>query len=243
MSDFNPRPAVPTFGQIFSDYPKNEEKTPGTKFLTSSQVSSRKVWLARESQVLASCTRIVPEGDLILEVSIGATSKYFLVASQVLVSTSAVFAKMLGKKSNFAEAVALRESKGKDQPVIVKVEDDDPPMMELILYALHLQYKRVPDSIPLSMLFKAAIICDKYALHEALRLIAKVWSDPLKNEANESPREWLFISWVLGPESVFTEVSKQLILDGSSNLDNEDELVFGEGKLTLHECVPSAVSC
>jgi hypothetical protein len=232
MSDFNPRPAVPTFGQIFSDYPKNEEKTPGTKVLTS-------------SQVLASCTRIVPEGDLILEVSTGATSKYFLVASQVLVSTSAVFAKMLGKESNFAEAVALRESKGKDQPlaVIVKVEDDDPPTMELILYALHSQYKRVPDSIPLTMLFEAAIICDKYALHEALRLIAKVWSDPLKNEANESPRQWLFISWVLGPESVFTEVSKQLILDGSSNLDNEDELVFGEGKLTLHECVPSAVSC
>jgi hypothetical protein len=215
------------FGAVFSGQSRSAEKT---KVPTS-------------SEVLASCTRIVPEGDLLLEVSTGATSEHFLVASQVLVSTSAVFAKMLGKKSNFAEAVALRESKGDDQPVIVKVADDDPSTMKIILYALHSQYRQVPDSITLSQLFQAAVICDKYALHEALRLIAKVWSEPLKHGSKKNPRQWLFISWVFGPESVFTEVSRQLTLDGTSIPDKEDELVFGKEKLTLHECVPAAIPC
>ncbi|KAF8533203.1 hypothetical protein BDD12DRAFT_947853 [Trichophaea hybrida] len=53
---------------------------------------------------------IVQEGDVILDVSTGDASRPYRVYSQVLCATSAVFRNMLGRQSNFAEAVALRES-------------------------------------------------------------------------------------------------------------------------------------
>ncbi|KAA8898504.1 hypothetical protein FN846DRAFT_962224 [Sphaerosporella brunnea] len=196
--------------------------------------------------LLASCLRIVRDGDLLLAVSVDATSKpkHYLVYSQVLCATSAVFSNMLGRNSKFAEAVALRDARkrGDDKPVVAKLEGDDTEMMKIILYALHAQYHNADRALKIEELVKAAIICDKYSLHNALRLIAKTWTTNLRSTTTTNPEDWLLISWVFGPGDIFTQVSKVLILSGSPSQGTEDQLVFGDAKRTLADCVPATVS-
>jgi hypothetical protein len=149
---------------------------------------------------------------------------------------------MLGKHSKFAEAVALRESRkrGDDEPIVVKLEGDDPAMMGFILQALHGKNKKVPPKITIGQLTRVAVICDKYSLHEALQVIVRTWSENLKAKAKTHPEEWLLISWVFGPEDIFTEVSRELMLNGIA--DHGDDLVFGKERRTLAECIPAAVT-
>jgi hypothetical protein len=226
-------PLYLVLGQANAASPKAEEGKSGTNMAPSSVSPD-------------SYTEIVPDGDLVLEVSDTNTeTEHYLVCSQVLCATSEVFMKMLGSKSNFSEAVALRESRRHDeaQPVVVRLEGDDPSTMKIILYVLHAQYHRVKRKITIETMVHAAVICDKYGLHKALQLISESWSSGLKAMTKTNPEDWLLISWVFGPESVFTEVSRILMLSGSSDPEHVDELVFGERKRTLDDCLPSAVSC
>ncbi|KAF8244268.1 hypothetical protein K440DRAFT_610156 [Wilcoxina mikolae CBS 423.85] len=144
---------------------------------------------------------------------------------------------MLGKDSNFAEAVALRQAPA--EPVLVSLEDD-PAVMGIILRVLHFLHKKVPRKISVDQLVQAAIICDKYGLHEALQLISETWTKAVSSTWANHPEDWLLISWVFGPADVFTNTSRALILSGL--LDSNGDLVFGEYKGTLHECVPSSIS-
>ncbi|KAF8543795.1 hypothetical protein BDD12DRAFT_801748 [Trichophaea hybrida] len=182
-------------------------------------------------------TIIVPDGDTILHVTSGAESARYLVCSHVLCTSSIVFRKMLGKSSNFAEAVALRESRA--EPVFVSLEDD-PAVMGIILRVVHFLHKQVPRTLSVDQLVQAAIICDKYGLYEALQLISETWTKAVSWRSANHPEDWLLISWVFGPEAIFTSTSRALILSGL--LDPNGDLVFGEYKGSLHECVPSSIS-
>ncbi|KAF8247325.1 hypothetical protein K440DRAFT_661520 [Wilcoxina mikolae CBS 423.85] len=168
---------------------------------------------------------IVQDGDVILDVSTGDSSRQYRVYSQVLCATSAVFRNMLGRQSNFAEAVALRESHKSDdgEPVVVKLPDDDPAMMGFVLHALHGQYNKVP-----------------YRLTIGRMVICRVWLEMLKTKMKTHPTDWLLISWVFGPEDSFTEVSRDLMLGKIS--DSDDGLLFGKKKIPLADCIPPAVS-
>lgn len=180
---------------------------------------------------------IVDDGDVILHVTLSAESISYLVCSHVLCASSIIFRKMLGKESNFAEAVALRESP--PEPVPVSLEDD-PVVMGIILQWLHFQHKKVPRKLSVDQLVQAAIICDKYGLHEALQLISETWTQAVRSTSENHPEDWLLISWVFGPEDIFTSTSRVLTLSGLS--DSNGDLVFGEYKGTLHECVPASIS-
>jgi hypothetical protein len=180
-------------------------------------------------------TIIAHDGDVILHVISSAESNSYLVCSHVLCASSVVFRKMLGKESNFAEAVALRESP--PEPVPVNLEDD-PVVMGIILQWLHFQHKKVPRKLSVDQLVQAAIICDKYGLHEALQLISETWTQAVRS--TNHPEDWLLISWVFGPEDIFTSTSRVLTLSGLS--DSNGDLVFGTYKGTLHECVPASIS-
>jgi len=180
---------------------------------------------------------IVDDGDVILHVTSSAESISYLVCSHVLCASSIIFRKMLGKESNFAEAVALRESP--PEPVPVSLEDD-PVVMGIILQWLHFQHKKVPRKLSVDQLVQAAIICDKYGLHEALQLISETWTQAVRSTSANHPEDWLLISWVFGPEDIFTSTSRVLTLSGLS--DSNGDLVFGTYKGTLHECVPASIS-
>jgi len=185
---------------------------------------------------------IVHDGDVILDVSAGGTSRRYRVYSQVLCATSVVFRNMLGRQSKFAEAVALRESHKRDdgEPVVVTLQGDDPATMGFVLHVLHGQYKQMPQKITIWRMVRISIICDKYSLHEAMQLIAVVWCDMLKTKAKTHLTDWLLISWVFGPEDIFTEVSRDLML--GKICDSDDGLLFGNQKLPLADCIPAAIS-
>ncbi|KAF8533225.1 hypothetical protein BDD12DRAFT_866428 [Trichophaea hybrida] len=189
-----------------------------------------------------SCTQIVPDGDVILDVSAVDTSRRYLVYSQVLCATSDVFRTMLGKQSKFAEAVALRESHKRDdgEPVVVTLEGDDPIVMGTVLHLLHGKYNKLPLKLNIGVLVDVSKICDKYSLHEALRIIQLLWSDFLKTKLTAHPADGLLISWVFGPEKVFTELSRDLMLGEIS--ESDDGLLFGKQMDPLADCIPPAVS-
>ncbi|KAF8247936.1 hypothetical protein K440DRAFT_661099 [Wilcoxina mikolae CBS 423.85] len=185
---------------------------------------------------------IIPDGDLILHVESESEIARYLVCSQVLCSASAVFRKMLGKESSFAEAVALRQSKDSGEPVVVRLEDDDPTTMGVVLRVLHVRNYLVPRKMVLQDMVHIAVICDKYGFHEGLQVMADIWLESLKLDTASiaaSPEDWLLISWVFGPEDIFTQVSKSLVLRG---LQSGNGMVFSDDNLSLSESVPSAIS-
>ncbi|KAF8535476.1 hypothetical protein BDD12DRAFT_983294 [Trichophaea hybrida] len=189
-----------------------------------------------------ACVNIVPDGDVMLHVSAGYSSRRYLVYSQVLCGTSTVFRNMLGRHSVFSEAVALRESQQRDsiEPVVVTLHGDDLDTIGIILYVLHGQNKKVPRRLSIERLAKVSIICDKYGWHEGLQVSAGVWTDMLRSKTKSHAVDWLLISWVFGPEEVFMEVTRDLMLGEIS--DNEDGILFGKQQLLLADCIPSAVS-
>jgi len=149
---------------------------------------------------------------------------------------------MLGKDSDFAEAVALRKSRDSGEPVVVRLEDDDPETMGVVLRVLHVRNYLVPRRITLQSMVHVAVICDKYGFHEGLQVMVDIWTESLKADRVSIaayPEDWLLITWMFGPEDIFTQVSRSLILRG---LESSDGLVFGDDRLSLSESVPSAVS-
>ena len=191
---------------------------------------------------LSSYVAIIQDGDVILDVSAGDSSRRYLVYSQVLCATSVVFRSMLGKQSKFAEAVALRESHKKDdgEPLVVTLQGDDLNTMQIVLHVMHGQHKMVPRTLTIERMASVSIICDKYGWHEGLQVMAGIWSELLKTKTKTHPADWLLISWVFGPEDIFTKVSRDLMLVDIS--DSGDGVLFGKQQFLLADCIPAAVS-
>jgi hypothetical protein len=183
------------------------------------------------------CIDIAPDGDVILELS--PTDRY-RVYSQVLGAASTVFKGMLSLASSSSENVGLQSRTPNDMPLVVRIEDDDVAVLQIVLRVLHYQLKFVPRMLSVEDLAQAAIICDKYLLHESIQLIARIWVENSKPKAEEYPGYWLLISWVFGPETIFTEVSRQLILGASE--DNQKGLRIGSERLELPKFVPAAIA-
>ncbi|KAA8894531.1 hypothetical protein FN846DRAFT_1025010 [Sphaerosporella brunnea] len=229
MTDQGARPR--SFGSVFP-----EESSASTPPSSSDNMSSDST--PASTSLPETCTEIVADGDMILELS---PTDRFRVYSQVLCSASAVFNRMLSSGSNFSEAVALRSRAPSDGPVFLSLEDDDPAVLLIILRALHSQIKLVPRSLPLVSIVQAAVICDKYLLQEALQPIVRVWTDGtlIKSTIASCPEKWLLITWVFGPEKLFRDVSKSLIIGAS--VDIQKGIVIGPDRRELPEALPTAI--
>jgi hypothetical protein len=192
-----------------------------------------------DTSLSEASTDIVLDGDVILELA--PTAKY-RVYSQVLCSASAVFNRMLSSTSGFSEATALRSRAPNDEPIVVRLQDDDAEMLLQILRALHLKFHLVRQTLSVEELFQAAIICDKYLLHESLQLIASIWvQNSMTAAENEVIQEkGLLIPWVFGSETLFTKISRELIFAAFE--DPHKGIVFGPNKRELPEFLPAAIT-
>ncbi|KAA8898499.1 hypothetical protein FN846DRAFT_207494 [Sphaerosporella brunnea] len=184
---------------------------------------------------------IAVDGDVILDVS---DDSRYLVSSQVLCGTSSVFRTMLGKDSKFAEAAALRRARLADsnEPIVVRLEDDDPWAMGVVMRVLHSRHYSIPSTVNLTQLGALAVVCDKYAFHEGLHTASSLWVQSLRSDEliNQHPEHWLLISWVFGPEEIFTRVSRALVL---SSAETDGELtISGNIEPIFRESIPSAVT-
>ncbi|KAF8446698.1 hypothetical protein BGX38DRAFT_1192750 [Terfezia claveryi] len=163
--------------------------------------------------------KIDPHGDITLAITTDLDTAYFRVNSGVMCLASPVIRAMLGPDSPFKEARNLATSSKAGTPLEVRLEDDDPQAMAVILRILHLQFDLVPTdpaTVDEVKLYQMAIICDKYDMQRVLRYWFKLWTGRVPIDGDGpfiiAGPEWLFMAYAFGHETLFTKLSRELIL-------------------------------
>lgn len=166
---------------------------------------------------------IDPDGDLEIVLTNTTPTTSVLVSSKCLTLASKVFAAMLSPK--FREGAAL----AKDGKTKIELEDDAKTAI-IVLRALHHCNRLVPSYLDADELHVMALIVDKYDLLQAMLPWIKHWVVHHYFAALDSANyhKWLLISWVFEEGTLFTSITKKLIME--TKLDKEDELVTKEEK-------------
>ncbi|KAF8425457.1 hypothetical protein EV426DRAFT_595148 [Tirmania nivea] len=169
-----------------------------------------------EPLVKTADIKIDPHGDITLVIATSSGTARFQVNSGVLCVASPVIRAMLGPDSSFKEARDLAASSRSQTkaraPLEVRLEDDDPQAMAIILRILHLQFDLVPIErarVDEVKLYQMAIICDKYDMQRALGYWFKHWT---AEALDVTGPKWLFMAYAFGHETIFTEVSRDLMV-------------------------------
>lgn len=181
------------------------------------------------------------EGDVILVLPSPIALARFLVCSRVLCYASPVFKAMLGKDSCFKEGASLAQA---SKPVEVVLKEDDPRAFLIILRILHHQQGLIKAEIEEDILYQLAILCDKYDLQPLLGSwfrdrVSRMQDSDLKVLTGS---RWLTMSVMFGHTSLFTTLSKEIILRGS--MSPSGELVtnwMGPEKRSIDKLLPQAV--
>ncbi|KAF7507990.1 hypothetical protein GJ744_009887 [Endocarpon pusillum] len=125
------------------------------------------------------------------------------VSSKHLTLASPVFKTLL--RGGFAESKDLNKGLAAE----VRLPEDHPAALWLLLYIIHGQPKRAPDWVDLGMLTEVAVLVDKYELHEATEIITDTWCTIIENakyKATCSPNQHLqliCVSWVFRKPKMF----------------------------------------
>ena len=168
-----------------------------------------------------------PNGDVILVVGPDETVKHLRVTTRVLCLASAVFSVMFGP--HFAEGQDLSYA----NPRSLRLQHDDPEAMQCMLSVLHYR-KDVAHKLPVPLLKKVALLCDKYDCSAALRPWAEMVLKPLRTE-DEHQHTALWLSYVFGSERAFWKVTRNMIyhkvcIKPAKKKQTPDD-VLGEGLL------------
>jgi hypothetical protein len=156
-----------------------------------------------------SSTNPDPDGDVFLRCKDQDTGipKSFRVSSKVLRLASPVFARLLGP--TFQEGRKLRQ----EGCLVVQLEDDDAPLMKLILDVLHYKADSTYQVVDAEKLARLAIHCDKYDCTKALGPWVSTW---FKNVA-ETPGDLveigfrLLAAYLFNDSGRFAQISKEAI--------------------------------
>ena len=178
-------------------------------------------------------------GDLnLIFINDDGAKKKMVVSRHVLCIGSKVFDAMLGPDSHFREAT--NPSLSTDGVRQINCEDDDFDAMTIITNVLHLQHQRVPKSTTFELLYKIAIVCDKYDLVRSMGLWPGYWAEQFTTQIEKRGFEgWLLIATVFKQAAAFKRITKHLIL--TSMLDATTDELLTEDGCSFAECVPGAV--
>jgi hypothetical protein len=141
------------------------------------------------------------------------------VSSKHLTLASPVFKALLC--GGFAEGVDL----GAGRPAEVRLPDDNPSALWLLLYIIHGQPKKVPTKLSLNMLACVTVLIDKYQLHDVAAVMTDLWYESL----NTSPApvhgytvpqvlQWICIAWVLHKKEKFSSMTKVAMRNSENHL-------------------------
>ncbi|KAA8898834.1 hypothetical protein FN846DRAFT_800026, partial [Sphaerosporella brunnea] len=139
----------------------------------------------------------------------------FVVSSHQLCMASQVFRAMLGSKSKFAEAVALRASKSSgstslDDLYRLDVFEHDATALAVVLYVLHARADRIPETIAFEELMEVAYVCDYYDCAVAMKPWDKGWMEQWREYVQKPGYEgWLFLAWVFKDQEVFGTLTEK----------------------------------
>ncbi|OTA99379.1 hypothetical protein M426DRAFT_325179 [Hypoxylon sp. CI-4A] len=177
-------------------------------------------------------SRIVidPDGELCLAVG-ECDTVTFVVCPKALARASPVWKKLL--YGGFAESI--QPEKGSGEEWIVKLPEDDPKTMEIVLNIIHCRFDRVPTSVRQLMLlsdnggfiniytlYHLTVLTDKYDLSRILQPWASRWVRDLPDADPTNPtaqrimdglaQKLLWISWELGDDQIFKQAATYLTL-------------------------------
>ncbi|KAK4692996.1 hypothetical protein P7C71_g4313, partial [Lecanoromycetidae sp. Uapishka_2] len=146
---------------------------------------------------------------------------------------------MLSDDSPFLESSS--KINDKDSVQMIRFPDDDCASMKIIMNILHHQGHKVPVSVLIETFYAVATLCDKYDLSKSLRPWAEQWSQVYEFE-NSNYGGWLFIATVFKLVGVFSEITKNLIINTSISNDKDGtfQLSFW-GSTEFSEGVPQSV--
>jgi hypothetical protein len=141
------------------------------------------------------------------------------VSSKHLTLASAVFKALL--RGDFAESGVLDAK----LPAEVRLPDDEPPALLLLLYTIHGQPKKVPEKFSLNTLTHIAVLIDKYELHEVTAAATDAWFNQLEQRGMteyenclEKLYQYLCISWAFRWPNMFDSTAYSAMLCSEGNI-------------------------
>lgn len=115
------------------------------------------------------------------------------------------------RADNDTEEASSSENLG-DEPRRLDLQEDDGEALLVLLRIIHLQFHKVPRTLPFRQLLNLSILLD---LYENIELVSPWVSNWLTNEESEADKiereEWLFISWVFGRSEIFNKLANKLV--------------------------------
>ncbi|KAG0130330.1 hypothetical protein HOY82DRAFT_486844, partial [Tuber indicum] len=156
-------------------------------------------------------TVISPVGDILLHLLTPTHTLHYKTSASVLITTSKVFSAMLSPTSPFSEAQRFNNSPHSTDPFVLRLHDDDPVALCILLRALH-NHPSVPRSLTFRQLVKMAVVVDKYDCSHATRMYGDKWMKGWTSKAEKAGyEEWLFVSWVWGVEKIFGKLFGKVV--------------------------------
>ncbi|KAF8253277.1 hypothetical protein K440DRAFT_625186 [Wilcoxina mikolae CBS 423.85] len=191
---------------------------------------------------------LAPEGDIILDICDSFSSDdtspariRFLVASQILCTSSPVFLTMLSKTSPFSEAAKLHDLTRKI-PITISLSDDDPTAFSVVLNILHLRNRAVQKHPPrLRTLLAIMDISDKYQLYEALMFVTDLWCAGI-SRMDLPLLEKIMLAWAFRYEAMFREATRDVLLQSHCVTDGSLVLLEDFRMAVLKECLPECLN-
>ena len=174
-----------------------------------------------------------PSGDVELVAINGDDSKTFCVSSHAMRLASPIWRAMLDQANGFKEA-----SFGKEP---VKVHDDDPQALFIVLLASHLEFLDVPAKVEFDTLIEICVVVDKYDCIGVLSPWLPRWVSQWATESHisENGPECSFVAWVTGNEEIFKRTTYQILITCKTNDSNK--CISGSGDV-LDDVLPPGVS-
>ncbi|KAG6001005.1 hypothetical protein E4U21_004783 [Claviceps maximensis] len=167
------------------------------------------------------------DGDLILVVGIE-PPRSMIVDSRVLCRSSSVFSRML--KGPFVE------SQSDSQAWEVKLPDDNPQALLIVMDIIHNLYKHTPAEPTLDTLCHILSLTNKYDMAKSLRPVAYTWLKHAKREMTkplQGREAYLFVAYELGDVQMFHQIALKIATE--CTVDREGQMLAVDGQSRLND--------
>ncbi|KAI1388562.1 uncharacterized protein F4822DRAFT_250212 [Hypoxylon trugodes] len=208
--------------------PRSPTKFSGTSSpISHTPVSQPSSNTERGTNAQLSKSFIDPNGDLCLRVG-GLFAEDFIVCSKTMARSSPFWQKML--YGEFAEGKKA-QSQDTETEWIVKLPEDNPAAMRIILNIIHCRFDQVSgyeDFVYTAHLYNLCILTDKFDMTHILRPWARGWSRSTHSQSDKLGQslrskfchERLWVAWELGDQATFEAMAQALLLNSSSSTGN-----------------------
>jgi hypothetical protein len=194
------------------------------------------------SQSMFSPTSLTPfifaptNGDIILE--LGSSGQIScIVSSEVLKRESRVFQAMLG--TNFQEGLQFEAARSKEVMYRLRLRDDNADAMLIMLACLHEALPVLDKELSVEKMIQIMVVVEKYLVSIKPRSLMEMglgqsWGIMRRTYngsdfSEQTCLDYLFLAWAFHDGELFSEISRELIL----NID--------ENSLGHHEYLPESV--